>query len=197
MYLKEYRHFRELARLFYSSNRTAESYFWEARRILELDASLTPRNAFIQTVAGQPPRGYERSVLGHGKLPPSFAGSVREVESERSRRRKRFEEGFANLHNLVPGLEAGARLERKPVLSGSEFQWGHVLTTRNRPEGTECSDLVAVLLSRIDGLTPVGDLIAGLQEGSHGSRRELVRQSVLSALRILYVDGIIAELTGV
>ena len=30
LYRKEYGHFRELARLFYASNRTVESYFWEA-----------------------------------------------------------------------------------------------------------------------------------------------------------------------
>lgn len=196
LYLKEYRHFRELARLFYSSNRTAESYFWEARRILDLDPSLSPRSAFIQTVAGQPPRGYERAVLGHGTLPPSFAGSVREVESERSRRQQRFEGRLGQLNELVPRLESGVRLERKPVFSGSEFQWGHVLTSRNRREGTECSDLVAVLLSRIDGRTSVGDLIAGLQEGSDGPQTELVRRSVAAALQILYVDGVISELTG-
>ena len=33
LYLKEYNQFREMARLFYSSNLSAESYFWEARRI--------------------------------------------------------------------------------------------------------------------------------------------------------------------
>lgn len=196
LYLKEYRHFRELARLFYSSNRTAESYFWEARRILDLDPSLSPRSAFVQTVAGQPSRGYEREVLGRGALPPAFAGSVREVESERSRRRQRFEGSLAHLPELVPRLERGVRLERKPVFSGSQFQWGHVLTSRNRREGAECSDLVAVLLSRIDGRTPVGDLIAGLQGGSDGPQRELVRQSVVAALQILYVDGVVSELTG-
>jgi flavin-dependent dehydrogenase len=196
LYLQEYRHFRELARLFYSSNRTAESYFWEARRILDVDQDLSPRNAFIQTVAGQPPRGYERSVLGHGTLPPSFSGRVQEVESERARRRQSFDERLALQPELIPCLEAAAQLERRPVLAGSEFQWGIVLTTRARPEGTECSDLVAVLLSRIDGRTSVADLIAALQEGSDGARQGQVKQSVLSALRILYVDGVISELKG-
>ena len=194
LYLKEYHHFRELARLFYSSNRTAESYFWEARRILDVDDGLSPRNAFIQTVAGQPPRGYERAVLGHGTLPPAFVGSVQEVELERVRRREVFEDRLAHLHNLSPCLETGARLERKPVLTGGEFQWGYVLTTPNRPEGTECSDLVAVLLSRIDGRTSVAELIARLQQGSEEPQTGQIDQSVLGALKILYVDGVIAEL---
>jgi flavin-dependent dehydrogenase len=33
-YYQEYGQFREMAKLFYSTNRTVESYFWEARRIL-------------------------------------------------------------------------------------------------------------------------------------------------------------------
>ena len=76
LYYKEYGHFRELARLFYSSNRTADSYFWEARRLLDNDPSLTPRQSFIQAVAGQPARGYERVVLSHGLAPAAFGDSV-------------------------------------------------------------------------------------------------------------------------
>ena len=88
MYYREYGHFRELARLFYSSNRTADSYFWEARRLLDDDPSLTPRQSFIQLVAGQPARGYERAVLSKGLLPSAFGDSVAAVETERSRRRE-------------------------------------------------------------------------------------------------------------
>ena len=37
LYYREYNQFREMARLFYSSNLTSDSYFWEARRIVERD----------------------------------------------------------------------------------------------------------------------------------------------------------------
>ena len=202
LYLKEYGHFRELARLFYSSNRTADSYFWEARRILDGDESLSPRQAFIQAVAGQPPRGYERAVLEHGALPPAFFRSVQEVESERAQRRARFdaalpsEAGRSRLYRAMPVLEPGARLERRPVLAGGEFRWGYALTTPGRREGTECSDLVAVLLSRIDGRTTVGELMARLQEGVDAAQRILMERHVLNALQVLYVDGTIAEMKG-
>ena len=43
LYYKEYHHFREMVRLFYSSNRTSDSYFWEARRLLEGDETLSHR----------------------------------------------------------------------------------------------------------------------------------------------------------
>jgi FAD-dependent halogenase len=203
-YLKEYGHFRELARLFYSSNRTADSYFWEARRILEGDESLSPREAFIQAVAGQPPRGYERAVLEKGELPPAFSRSVLAVQAERAQRQQRFQaalaqppEGRGRAYDAVPALEPGARLARRPVLADGEFCWGYVLTTPARPEGTECSDLVAVLLSRIDGRATVGEIIAGLQSNVAEAQRAQVEGHALAALQVLYVDGAIAELMGI
>src|SRR5215471_17281604 len=44
LYYKEYDHFRSLAQLFYSSNGTTESYFWEARRLLRAEEHLSPRH---------------------------------------------------------------------------------------------------------------------------------------------------------
>ncbi len=86
------------------------------------------------------------------------------------------------------------------MLSGGEFQWGHVLARPSRPEGTECSDLVAVLLSRVDGRASVAELIAGLSAGlssvSSATQREQIQQSVVNALQILYIDGAIADLKG-
>jgi len=48
LYYRQYGHFRELAKLFYASNRSVESYFWEARRILGADESLSPRQAYVK-----------------------------------------------------------------------------------------------------------------------------------------------------
>lgn len=187
LYLKEYTHFRELARLFYSSNRTADSYFWEARRILEGDESLSPRNAFIRAVAGQPPRGYERAVLEQGELPAAFVESLGSVEGERSRRGR--EAGVADLSARPLRLADGVRLERKPVLAGGEFRWGYVLSTPDRPEGTECGELVAVLASRLDGRTTAGEVIGQLLEGVDSGQRGQVEDAARSAIEILYVDG--------
>ena len=100
MYYKEYDHFRAMAQLFYSSNRTVESYFWEARRLLGSEEHLSPRHAFIRAVAGQPPRGYERVVLEHGEAPTQFVDSVHAVEAERTARRARFTETPVNGHPL-------------------------------------------------------------------------------------------------
>jgi flavin-dependent dehydrogenase len=61
LYLSQYSQFHEMAKLFYASNRSVDSYFWEARRILGRQR-FSPREAFIQAVAGQPPKGCGRSA---------------------------------------------------------------------------------------------------------------------------------------
>ena len=113
IYYKEYKQFREMARLFYSSNLTADSYFWEARRIAPVD-EYSPRQSFIQAVAGQPPRGYERAVLDRGEAPEDFVSSVRAVESERRSRSQRVAglRGDPQRNQIllaVPRLSEGAR----------------------------------------------------------------------------------------
>ena len=136
LYRREYNHFRELAKLFYSSNRTADSYFWEARRLLEPEGQLSPRHAFIRAVAGQPARGYERVVLEHGEPAEEFAVGVRAVESDRTRRRARLASARSSgttaswLNHVVPELAPEVRLERKPVLAEGDCRpsaiMGHI-----------------------------------------------------------------------
>ncbi len=191
LYYKEYGHFRELARLFYSSNRTADSYFWEARRLLDNDPSLTPRQSFIQAVAGQPPRGYERAVLSHGLAPAAFGESVAAVASERERRQRRGLPWDAPLR-----LADGVRLQRQPVLADDRFIWGVGLVTDGHPEGLPCSGLVAQLLTRLDGRRTAGDAIAALCEGIEQAAAQQVEQAAMRALEILYVDGAITDQGG-
>ena len=186
IYYKEYGNFRELARLFYSSNRTADSYFWEARRLLDDDPSLSPRQAFVQLVAGQPARGYERVALSHGILPPAFGTSVEAVESERRRRR---EEGLPPDARLR--LAEGAWLQRQPVLAEDRFVWGVGLVTDAHPEGVPCSALVSQLLSRLDGEQTAADAIASLCEGMDAETAAEAGRAAMQALKLLYVDGAI------
>jgi flavin-dependent dehydrogenase len=201
LYYKEYGHFHDMAALFYASNRTVDSYFWEARRLLG-NGDLSPRQAFIHAVAGQPPRGYERVVLEHGEAPPTFAHQVRLVESERAARRARLKATIGHpdirhtvLYRAVPHLAAGVQVERKPVLAEGEFVWGYVLTTAGYPEGTPCSRLVASLVSLIDGRTSVAGLLEKLCHGREAlPEGSQITHAALTALQILYVDGTIADL---
>jgi flavin-dependent dehydrogenase len=203
LYGKEYEHFRAMAQLFYASNRTAASYFWEARRLLGGSDTLSPRHAFIRAVAGQPPRGYERVVLEHGAAPAQFVASVRTVEAERQARRARLAAARTHtdvtrttLYQAIPHLATGIAVQRKPILAAGEFVWGHVLITAGYPEGTPCSDLVAALVRRIDGRTSVAELLAILCAHSEAAQQAQVATSVLTALQILYVDGTVADLVG-
>ena len=186
LYYKEYGHFRELARLFYSSNRTADSYFWEARRLLDNDPLLTPRQSFIQAVAGQPPRGYERAVLSHGLAPAAFGHSVAAVESERRRRQT---EGLPS--DACIRLADGVLLQRQPVLADGEFVWGYGLLTDGHPEGLPCSGLVARLLHGLGAGDTATAAINALCEGLEPPARRQVEQVATQALQILYIDGAI------
>ncbi len=205
LYLKEYHHFREMVRLFYSSNRTVDSYFWEARRILEEDdgeaSGLSPRASFIQAVAGQPPQGYERMVLERGAAPTHFADSVRAVEDERARRHVLIEEYLKAgngqppaILGAVPRLRPGVQVVRKPVAGDGVFEWGYVLITDGHPEGLPCSDLVARLATMLNGRTAVSSILDTLAAEVDPSQQQQLLGSVISTLQILYVDGTIAEL---
>ena len=201
LYQKEYSHFRELVRLFYASNRTVDSYFWEARRLLEADLDLSPRHSFIRAVAGQPPRGYERAVLDRGEAPTGFLSSVRAVESDRAGRRVRIEAARTDaditqsaLYHSVPRLAEGVRVQRKPVLGEGEFVWGYVLSTAGEQESTPCSGFVAKMVSLIDGRTSVSELVARLGRETDENGKAHILANAVSALEILYVDGTIADL---
>ena len=199
LYRKEYDHFRELARLFYASNRTEQSYFWEARRLLDAGDTLAPRQAFVRALAGQSPRGYERVALERGEPPADVVEGVRAVERARAERTSRLAPGSVTqdaLLTAVPRLAPGAVLERKPIVAEGEFVWGHVLTTPDRPEGMPCSNLVGALVSRIDGRATVADILADLCHPYPDDCRPQIAAAALNALRILYTDGAVAELRG-
>jgi halogenation protein CepH len=204
LYYRQYDHFRSMAQLFYASNRTVESYFWEARRLLHADESLTPRQAFIQAVAGQSPLGYERAVLERGNAPEDFSRDVQAVQSARDQRRVQLAEsrdassqGSAHLLvEAVPRLAPGVRVEKKPVLADGEFVWGHVLITAGYPEGTPCSPFVAALIRMIDGRTSAAGIIGRLSQGQEPTWAAQIERTVLDALGILYVDGTIEAETA-
>lgn len=201
LYYRQYGHFREMAKLFYSSNRTVESYFWEARRIINADEALSPRHAFLRAVAGQSPLGYERAVVERGAPPVAFVAGMRAVESDRTARRARLAAisngAEAPLYRAIPRLAAEAAVLRRPVLAEGEFVWGEVLTTAGYPEGTPASALVARLVGLIDGRTSVSGVLARLCGDYDQAHHPAIIQNALAAVGILYVDGTITELAGV
>ena len=187
LYRKEYGHFRELARLFYASNRTVESYFWEARRIIG-DDDRESRRSFIRAVAGQAPRGYERAVLDKGHLPTDLTHAIQEIESGRLQRSRDFDHN--TIHNTIPKLTPGARLEKGLTFADDQFQWSPLLITPDRPEGAPISQLVAALVSRIDGHHTTTQILSRLTAGIESAdQRERATEAITASLRILHTDG--------
>ena len=200
LYYREYNQFREMARLFYSSNLTSDSYFWEARRITG-EQEFTPRQSFIQAVAGQPPRGYERVVLDRGEAPADFVASVRAVEGERAARVQRItglrsDPQRNQILNAVPLLAQGVRVARRPVLGEGEFVWGYSLSAVSQPEGMPCSELVAALISLSDGRTSVSSLVDRLGLGLDQPARAQLEAAISRTVEILYIDGTIGQLVA-
>lgn len=197
LYHKEYEHFHAMAQLFYSSNRTAESYFWTARQLLGQEDILSPRHAFIHAVAGQPPRGYERAVLEQGEAPAQFQQSVAQVETDRAARRQQWlaerqaDPSHQVLLQSVPHRSEGVEAQRKPVIADGEFVWGYVLITLGYPEGLPCSRLVAQLVSLIDGQRSVDAVLQTMLDAVDAQQRQQLAASVLKTLELLYIDGTI------
>ncbi len=197
LYYSHYNRFHEMAKLFYSSNRTVDSYFWEARRILgDGGGSYSPRQDFIRAVAGQPPQGYERAVLAQGDLPVELAGGIKQAEDDMARRRDRLNEGADRLATSVPRLAGDAAIVHKPVLGDNEFVWGDVLVSAGRPEGVACSRLVVDLLRSVDGTRSVASIIERVAERYPADANDQISQNLVFAVQTLFVDGAIEELSG-
>ena len=194
LYLSQYHLFRQLAGMFYATNRSVESYFWEAKRILGAE-DLAPRAAFIRAVAGQPPKGYERMVLERGDAPEGFAEGLAELKTARQERAARFDAALGRpgrgpiaVHDAVLSLAAGVTIARKPVLSGDRFVWGPVLSSEERPEGSPIAPLIATLIGLFDGKRTLGEAIIVLAERAATTTAALTGP-VLQAVRILIVEG--------
>jgi hypothetical protein len=194
LYYSQYNLFRQLAGLFYATNRTVDSYFWEARRIIGAE-EMSPRSAFIRAVAGQPPKGYERVVLERGEAPEGLVEGITAVVTDRADRRARYDllakpgpGGDPPVLGLVPILASDVRVERQPVLGAGEFEWGHVLVSEGRPDGLPVSDFVARLASLADGQRTVRDLILTMAAEAGGDASAIARM-VLPAVGILYAEG--------
>jgi hypothetical protein len=101
-----------------------------------------------------------------------------------------------SLYHAVPRLASGIEVQRKPIIAAGEFVWGDVLITAGYPEGVPCSSLVAQLVSLVDGYSSVAELLTRLCEGRDETKGAQIATSALTTLQILYVDGTIADLSG-
>ena len=95
--------------------------------------------------------------------------------------------------DAVPTLANGVELVRKPVIGDGQFEWGAVISSPSRPSGAPISMVVAALASRIDGRSTVSALLDDLLQGVEEQQRIQLLPGLLTALRVLYVDGMISH----
>ena len=194
LYGTQYEHFHRLAQLFYSGNRSVNSYFWEARRLLGDDARFAPREGFVRAVSGQAPAGYERSVLAQGDLPRAFVQAVEQLQQGRAERHQRVAAQLASGASLRPMAAPGVSIERQAVLGDGCFEWSAVIVSPGREAPLPCSALIAGMLGCADGQLSVEAIAARLLPGSDEPTRARAWAALRDASRILYIDGLLAAL---
>ena len=194
IFRQEYDHFRDLALLFYSSNRTVDSYFWEARRIFKEENYFSDRISFIRAVSGQSVRGYERVALERGELPHEFMSAISLHNKKSEDRNARLLSIQDSILEKIPCLAPKAELEKKPVLAEGEFEWGTVITTPYRKEGVPCSNLVANLLMEIDGEKSLRKIVEDLSTSADENTRKQLLKYSMKAISILFIEGVIESL---
>lgn len=184
-YRQHYGHFRELARLFYGSNRSVDSYFWRARQITG-ESEYSPRAAFVRAVSGQANTGYERTTLFHGVLPDTFTNALQDVESRRHQRRTELQQLS---ESSVLAIQDGLNIEDVALFSGESFEVGQVI----RREGLDdipVSSFVADVVRLIEPhSSAVHVVVTALSQ--KGWSKEVIRASLKPTLQLLYVEGII------
>ena len=172
LYDKQYQYFRLTAQLFYGTNRSADSYFWEARRILG-DDEATPRAAFVKVVGGQTPQGYERAVIERGVVPAGLLDEVHRMEAWFQQRKDSTEALLRDpsaLLRAVPALPAHLRLEEKPVLGPGGYTPGFQIVATG-PEaltdGYPVTTVIASCIGKMNGRRTLSEIVAAVQR-EHG-----------------------------
>tara|TARA_A100001037_G_scaffold306488_1_gene351958 strand:+ start:6938 stop:8638 length:1701 start_codon:yes stop_codon:yes gene_type:complete len=200
LYFKEYNHFREMAKLFYSSNLISDSYFWEARKILPEFNNYTSRHAFIRAVAGQPPHGYERAVLTKGLMPKSFTDSIQSVEQSRldrtlflSKLDPSKPETLQEFWELVPKLNDSVKVTTQYILGQGEFIKADTLISSSNPEGVPCSQLVKEIVGHINGKDSIRTISTNILSGYSSNRHSQILKNTYDTIHILYTDEVISE----
>ncbi|MCH2657716.1 MAG: tryptophan 7-halogenase [Dehalococcoidia bacterium] len=190
LYRQQYEHFRELAKLFYSSNRTTDSYFWETRKLTPDAFDLPARTAFINAVAGQPAKGYERVVIDQGEAPDFIVNAIRQIEDDRNHRQLEIETYIQNFHNCIPKLDTEVTLKNEPILDDDQFIKNYVIYTKNRTIGYPVSNLIAASFPYIDGINTIETIVHEISI-EYGIDTDTIIPSITDAFKIMYIDGIL------
>lgn len=200
VYEKQYQYFHLTAQLFYSTNRTADSYFWEARRLFadQLEGGASPREAFVKIVGGQPPHGYERAVIERGELPAEIADEVRRRDRRIEQRQSAAQSLIAEpgaLLRVRPSLPRHVRLQQQRTLSGTGYRQVFKLVVQGGgqsfADGYPVTAVMAACLAKMNGRTTVGDIIAAVNAEHQLDHPDGLRRIVERDLPALIGAGLV------
>ena len=183
-YRQHYSHFRELAKLFYGSNQSIDSYFWQTRRITG-ESEYSPRAAFVRAVSGQASHGYERTTLSHGVLPDVFTSAIAGLEGERQERQTKLKE----ISDSTPlRVTDAVSVEKVAVFTGELFELGFAIR-RSELDDLPISAFVAQVIESLQApVDPMG-IAAALAE--RGWDAHTIQNSLGPTLELLLVEGIV------
>ena len=184
-YREHYSHFRELARLFYGSNRSIDSYFWQARQITG-EARYSPRDAFVRAVSGQTARGYERTTLSHGALPSSFLSAMEDIETERKSRRESLY--LANVADQFM-VSSDVELVNTALFTGERFEESTVIRRDGMNDLSISPFVIAVVSQLARAPSSMPDLARRLL--TSGWPQTTLNVAFQATIELLYVEGII------
>ena len=183
-YRRQFNIFSELARVFYSGNRSVDSYFWEAKRITG-KTDFMPRKAFVRAVSGL--GGYERAVLEHSDLPNSFEKLLAATTATPGQ----TPADLARMASVCPRLHPELHLEYTAVLVRGRFQRGYVV------QGENCVDipihpLWALYIAQADGTSTVKQVAENIANEHQWSKTKVLTR-LCQATRILMDHGVLAN----
>lgn len=184
-YREHYSHFRELARLFYGSNRSIDSYFWQARQITGED-QYAPRDAFVRAVSGQTSHGYERTTLSHGELPSSFLNALDDIEAGRERRRSALDQEDSNGEFFV---SADIELVDSALFTGEKYEAGTVIRRTglsDLPVSPFVAAVVAQLRAESSDMTKLKQILI-----TQGWPNDTVTAALKPTVDLLFLEGIL------
>ena len=184
-YRQHYGHFRELAKLFYGSNRSVDSYFWQTRQITGED-QYSPRAAFVRAVSGQASTGYERTTLFHGVLPDSFTSAISDIENSRQQRQSALQQ---LTESTVLAVSGSVSIEDVALFGGDIFEPGLVVR-RIGLDDIPVSPFVADVLNLIQSNATTASAIASALT-HRGWSSQVIRASLKPTIELLCVEGII------
>jgi flavin-dependent dehydrogenase len=192
-YRADYESLRDVARFFYSGNRASrDSFFWNARKVLNTPDEVTPREAFIRLVAGRRRIGYERALLDHVPLPDALADELQRQDEGHADRLERFIPALQNL-DMVPRLKPEVRVCHELALVGTDLVEQPVLYKPGFEIGYITGPYGKAVLKHLDGARSIHEIARQVRgerlPDESGDDQQGVLGKVLNVVGALCIDG--------